>query len=152
MLNLKNAFLLTLVSVFIVACSDKVAPQADNVPQEEVSEVVSGLFYDDDGQNCVLFVSDPKAGAVDEKAARRLILEHVKSESFEVCDDRPRPRSVGLYAVSGLDEYDQPDWANSTEHYFFKIKGWSKLKKLCNVSGVSEECLTALDVVLIPNT
>ena len=125
------------------------APKSGDTAAEEGPEVFAGLFYDDDGQNCVLYVSDPKAGDANEKAAENLILTYLQTEDFEVCDERPRPRSVGLYTVSGLDEYDQPDWANSTEHYFFKIKGWSKLKKLCNAADVSEECSSTLDAVLL---
>lgn len=133
--------------IFTIACSNASLPSHE-ASNEAASDVVSGVFYDDDGQNCVVFISDEAAHDADEASAKSIIISRLQEEEFEVCDGS-RPRSAGLYTIVGLDEYDQPDWASSTEHHFFKIKGWSKLRKACSDAGKSEDCKTLTQTVLL---
>jgi len=129
------------------ACSGA-SDSSHKVEASDTTEFISGVFYDDDGENCVVFISDEKAAAADEISAKTIILSRLQEDEFEVCDSS-LPRSVGLYTIIGLDEYDQPDWSSSTEHYFFKIRGWDVLKKLCPEKDITEACSTTLDTILI---
>ncbi len=111
--------------------------------REAASDVITDVFYSDNGVSCDIVVSVDPVNAEDAASARLSAFRLLFERKFDVCDGGV-PESVNVVSVRGLDEYDQPDWSNTDEHHYFLLAlGWEEFKTLCAAPS-SEDCVNAL--------
>jgi len=134
MFRIKSVSLSLLSIAFALAgCSGEVKSTSASPALDD--GVTKGVFYDDGENGCQVYVSIAPSAAKIKNMAVVESWNALDAGNFDVCDDND-PQALGVVSVYGLDDYAQPDWANTTEHFYFKIKDWNSFKRSCLSSDI----------------
>ncbi|MEL6371027.1 MAG: hypothetical protein AAFY84_12250 [Pseudomonadota bacterium] len=136
--------LLTCGGLLLVAsCGDQAESTTKTEAGRTTADFIADVFYEDDGTVCQLIVSIDPADASSPSTASLTAYQMLSSKGFQFCDGG-KVESLNVVTVRGLDEYDQPDWSNTTEHHFFTLSlSLEELEAQCNELG-DEACARAL--------
>ena len=100
------------------------------------------VFSVDEGAGCAVYVSVPENAATGD--LKVLIWQGVVAQEFTDCGFSDVVE-VGLLTVNGLDEYNQPDFAQTVEHGYFAVEGWDGLLADCYAAVLDDACVAQVE-------